>query len=80
MNLVRWDIKNIDNTCYSKTKNQSILEEFINSGMECAKVEGWTQPQAYHCASSLNNTIKNSRMHGVKAISRKGEVILIKVK
>lgn len=80
MNLVKWDVKNIDNTCYSKTKNQLILEEFINSGMECAKVEGFTQPEAHHCAGSLNNTIRNSKMHGVKAISRKGEVFLLKVK
>lgn len=80
MRLTKWNIKDIDNLSYRRTKNQEILEEFINSGMECAKVEGFTQPEAHHCAGSLNSTIKNSKMHGVKAISRKGEVFLLKVK
>lgn len=80
MKLVKWDVQAIDNCYYARTKNQSILEEFINSGMECAKIEGWTNTSAAQCATSLNTTSKRMKMHGVKAISRKGEVYLIKTK
>lgn len=64
---------------YTRTKNQEIIDEFIRSGLDCAKLEGWTNNSASCCAASINQTIKKMRYHGVKAISRRGQVYLIKI-
>ena len=63
---------------YGIGKNQEILEEFLNSGLECAKVENWTQAQAYSAANSLNKSIQRFNFFSIKAISQNGEVFLIK--
>lgn len=46
--------------------------------MDCAKVEGFTHKTADGCATALNQAIKRYNKAGIKAISRKGEVFLIK--
>lgn len=63
---------------YRKTANMALLEEFRNSDMTCAKVEEFTQKDAYSCANSLKNTIKICKMNSIDAIARNGEVFLIK--
>lgn len=80
MNLVKWDRNSIDGLYMAKTKNQPIIEEFIASGMDCAKVTGWENKSAANCAASMNQTIKKFKYHGVKAISRRDEVYFIKTK
>ena len=64
---------------YKLTKNMEIIEQFINSGLECARVCDWTNRDAECCATSLNVSIKRAHRVGVKAISRKGQVFLIRV-
>ena len=44
MKLVPYDVAKLPGkNVYSKSENLRILEEFANSGLECVKVEGWTQ-------------------------------------
>lgn len=62
------------------TKNLEIIEEFIESGYECAKVEGWTNATAFSAAGSLNRSIQRFNKAGIKAISSKNEVYLVKEK
>ena len=79
MRLVAYDVKKLGGQlCMAKCKNQALIEEFIASGMECAKIEGFTQKTAQICASSLNLTIKRFNFGGVRAISRGNEAFLIK--
>ena len=78
MKLIAYDkikIKNIGG--YKKTDNMLIVEEFIESGLDCVKVEGWTQKEAYRCAWSINQTIKRMKKSGIRALSRDGEVFII---
>lgn len=80
MKLVKYDINKMDNADgYRKSDNDKILEEFVESGMDCAKVEGFLHTTSMSCASSLNNSIKRYHIGGVRAVSRKGECFLIKV-
>ena len=63
---------------YARTKNLKILEEFRDSGLDCAKLEGWTNKDANHAATSLNVSIKRFKFGGIKATGRAGNVYLIK--
>lgn len=79
MKLIAYDKKKLDTgVYYTKTNNMRFIEEFANSSMDCAKVEGWTQQDAWSCAASLNSTIKRMGKKNIRAISRKGEVYLLK--
>lgn len=78
MKLVPYDRKKLGYITYTKTKNFKILTEFIDSGMECAKVEGWSNKYAHYCSSSLQQSIKWFKMNNVRAITRNGEVFLIR--
>lgn len=79
MRLVAYELKNLKGRSYCKCKNQALIEEFVASDMECAKVEGFTQQDAAQCAGSLNRSIARFNIGGVRAISRNGEVFLIKI-
>ena len=79
MELVKRSIKNIRGVgLYKKSDNLSILEEFVESGLECAEVKNFTQKNAEICASSLANSIKHYGFSGIAAISRKNHVYLIR--
>ena len=79
MRLVAYDLKKLEGR-YSMTRcsNQILIEEFLASDMECAKIEDFTQKNAMVCAISLNKSIERFNFGGVKAISRGNEVFLIK--
>ena len=80
MRLVKSDIRKIKKVNYSRTNNFEILEEFVESDMDCAEVKDFTQISAWSCASSLNASIKRFNIGGIKAISREGKCYLIKKK
>ena len=80
MKIVPYDLKKIDKADgYKKSNNQKIIEEFLESDLDCAKIENWTQKSAMSCAGSLNRSIVKYKMTGARAISRNGEVFLIRV-
>ena len=76
MKLVECNINEIGT--YKKTNNLKILEEFLDSGMVCARVDDYTQVSANGCATSLKTSIKRFNIHGVDAIRRKDNVYLIR--
>ena len=78
MRLIPYDLKKVKPGMYKKSENLLILEEFQDSGLECARLEGFTQAKARYCASSLNMSIKRYKISNVRAITRKGKVYLIK--
>lgn len=63
---------------YKSTGNKQIIDEFIESGMQCAEVEDYPQKKATYCVSSLSQTIKRYRVFNVRAIQRKDRVFLIR--
>lgn len=58
--------------------NQAILEEFNAMNIPCVKYEGFTQKSASNCAAAMNLSAKRMGFHNVRAISRKGEVFMIR--
>ncbi len=70
--------ENLKITFYKKTKWLDIIDEFVNSEMKCAKLEGWTNKTSSSAASACNISIKRFNKKGIKAIERKGEVFLVK--
>ena len=77
MKFVPYDRKKLG-CCYSRTSNLKILESFLESGLDCAKLEEWTHSSAYSCSASLRRSIQRFGMKGIKVKIRKGEVFLIK--
>ena len=75
MKLIPYDEKKI---YYAKTSNLRILEEFLNSGLTCAKLEGFPQKNAETCACSLRSSIRHFKMQGIKIIKRGETIILLK--
>lgn len=75
MRLIPYDEKKIH---YVKTSNLRILEEFLNSGLTCAKLEGFPQKNAETCACSLRASIRHFKMNGIKVIKRGDAVILLR--
>lgn len=81
MKLVPYDLSKLPGeSFYSRSDNLRILEEFANSGLDCAKVENFTHKHASSCASSLKNSIRNYKMYSIQVITSRGEVFLIKKK
>ena len=78
MTFSAYDINKIGKSVYAKSDNLKLLEAFADSGLECVKVEGWTQKNASICAGSINNSIERYHMNNFTCISRKGEVFLIR--
>lgn len=79
MKLIPYERKKLGATLgYKCSENLRILEEFANSGLDCAKVEGWTAKTAGYSAAALKKSIARYKFAGMTAISRKGVVYLIK--
>ena len=77
MKLVPYDVRKV-NRINTNSDNYAPLAEFADSGLECAKVEGWPHKTATACAVSLRASIKHYRMFTIRVFVRKGEVFLIK--
>ena len=80
MTLVPYNKKELGRLTYERTSNLKILEEFVRSDLDCARVDGYVHHSAASCASALRASIKRFGMHGVMVIKRKEEVFLVKVK
>ena len=78
MRLIPYDKKKLNTGIYKKSKNYKLLMEFVESGLDCAKVEGYTQADAYGCSRSLTASAKRYHIDHVRSIVRKGEVFLVK--
>ena len=80
MTLVPYNKNDLTIPIYKRSSNLKILEEFANSDLDCARVDGYTQSKPQYCVNSLSNSIKQFGMYGIKVIRRKDDVFLIKVK
>lgn len=78
MKFIAYDKNKIETRGYQRSDNLKLLEGFAESGLECAKVEDWTQKNAFICAGSLQHSIKRYRMNNLRCVTRSGEVFLIR--
>lgn len=78
MYLTPYTKSKLQSSNFQRCKLQKILEEFRDSDMDCAKIEGWEYKDANTCAASFAGSIKRFNVKGIRAISRQGEVFPIK--
>ena len=78
MTLVPYDANKIG--CYhKKTKLLKILDEFRDSDYDCVKVENYDHKDAYSRTASLSCSIKRYHYDGIRAVTHRGEVFLVKI-
>lgn len=75
MYFVEADIKKVGN--YRRTKIFALLEDFKNSGMKCAKLEGWSYANTKTGTTSITESIKRYKFYGIHAVTRRGEIYLV---
>ncbi len=79
MKLVPYDVDKIEGYAfYAKSNNYKILQEFIDSGLDCVEVTEYNHTNHTSCQSSLWKSIRTYRMNSIRCFSRKGKVFLIK--
>lgn len=63
---------------YRWSKNQKILQEFLDSGLDCARVDGYHHEDAKSCSGSLRQSVKRFHMNNIDVITHKNQVYLIR--
>ena len=64
---------------YNMCRNQQILQDFIDSGLDCAELKDFTHHDAKSCQSSLWNSMKRLGLNNsIAIISRENRVFLIR--
>lgn len=79
MKLVPHD-RNSIGSIYQKTKLLTIIDEFIESGHECVKVEDFHHKNAYVCAGCIRKSIERFHRNSVECSVYRGEVYLTRVR
>lgn len=62
---------------YKGTENQMLIEEFMKSDLDCAKIEGWKHTSAKACQNSLWHTIKSLNMQNSVRCKIRGEAVFL---
>lgn len=78
MKMVPYDVTKLG--MYARSNNLDTLMDFIDSGFDCVKLEGYTQKNAKNCRNSLENSIKNYRLGGIQVVVRGENVFLVRKK
>lgn len=63
---------------YASTKNLAVLEEFVKSGMDCARVDGIEGSKAYNTATSIRNSAKRFGYKTVRVSTINNRVYLFR--
>lgn len=76
MKLVPYDESKIGRV-YKPCKNQKIIQEFLDSGEKCVKVEDYPHRNANACRCALSLSAKRMGANSVIVVTRKGMVFMI---
>lgn len=63
---------------YRKTKNQRLAEDFLASGAECARLEGWRYCSASVGVQTLAASFERYGYHQIAVVRRGDEIYLVK--
>ncbi len=80
MRLVKKNIKSVEYGKHKPGKVQAIVNEFVESDMECAEIVDHDCKNAWIAAGCVNKAIKSLKVKGVRAISRKEHCYIVRVK
>lgn len=61
-----------------KTNVTKLIDAFLDSGMQVAKLEEWEYVSAISGAGTINRAAKRLGINTVKAITRIGEIFLVR--
>lgn len=79
MKMIPYDVNKLGGKkWYARSDNFQTLMEFASGNLDCVKIEGYPQKNAAICCTSLRQSIKRYRIHGVQVIMRRDNVFLIK--
>lgn len=81
MKMVPYDYRKIEKHCYYKsTKNDVILNEFLESGETCVELVGYTHVSSKCFQNSLWTRIKKRKMRNtIKVMIRGDQVFLVRI-
>lgn len=61
-----------------KANVTKLIDDFLNSGMQVAKLEDWEYVTAISGAGTINRTAKRLGIRTIKAVTRNGEIFLVR--
>ena len=76
MKLFPYDLNKLNRMGFNKTKEQKLLQAFIDSGLMCVKVENWTQENVHVASAALNRSVEDLKLNIVVSV-KGGELYLI---
>lgn len=76
MKFVPYERKNLKRV-YRPGPNQELLLEFANSGLDCAKIEGFTHKNAKICQSNLRTSAKRIGLGNTIKVTVRGEEVFL---
>ena len=81
MKMVPYDYRKLEKAYgFRTTKNERILNEFLESGNTCVELVEYTNKDAKSCQGSINVYIRRHNMQTqVYAIYRRGHVFLVRL-
>lgn len=77
MKLVPYDAKQLK--WHRLGSNQALIQEFLDSGHDCVKVENFTQNTARNAQSNISVCLKRMGVRNVRAICRGNNLFLLKI-
>lgn len=79
MKIVPFNKKEIrDLNRYRHTKNQKILQDFIDSGLDCVKIEDYPHKSASVCCGVLRKSAERFHMNNIEILYRGEDVYLVR--
>lgn len=80
MRLVKRDRKEINYLGYlKKSRNQLLLEDFMNNGSDCMEIVDYNHSNIKSCFNSISKSIIRFGFKDIKCVTRKGKVYLIRI-
>lgn len=61
-----------------KTNVTKLIDDFLNSGMQVAKLEDWEYVTARSGSGTINYAAKKLGIRTIKAITQNGEIFLVR--
>lgn len=79
MRLVPYDKTKLNmRKCYEPTRNYKFLMEFIESGLDCVKIEDYPHKSMASAQASFVSSIKHFHMTQIRCIRSNGKLYLIR--
>ena len=80
MKLVPYDKTKLNmRRCYKPTRNYKFLMEFIESGLDCVRIEDYPHKSTDSAQASFVNSIKHFHMTQIRCIRCDGKLYLIRI-